>query len=210
MLIGRGLAIEAPACYNKRVNQREDFMSYQNQEQNDAHGAARSGAQREAALREFINSCGFTFIKNQLDAAKYLGLTLTKAGRVRAADKQTINDWMQGRCVFAATGDYKECGFEFFLSDGYIPELDIIVELKGGDKQGTTEEKLFFDLMKLEDGCYGNRTLVYFFEGKKETDKCTKLFTKRLLRLKEEGRANDNIHIIPLSECDADLLNSLA
>ena len=184
-------------------------MSYQNQEKNDAHGAARSGAQREAALRDFITSCGFTFIKNHLDAARYLGLELTKSGRVKSKDKQLINEWMQGRCVFKATGDYKECGFEFFLSDGYIAELDIVVELKGGDKQGTTEEKLFFDLMKLEDGCYGDRTLVYIFEGKKETDKCTRLFTKRLRKLQEEGRANDNIHVVPLSQCDASVLEAL-
>ena len=174
-------------------------MSYQKQNTNDAHGAARSGAQREQNLREWFEERDFSFIKCQKDAAIFLGLPLTKGGNVRGKDKEFINNWMEGRCVFQATGDYKEAGFEFFLSDGFVPQLDAIIELKGGDKNGTTEEKLFFDLMKLEDGCYGDRKVYYIFEGKKETDKCTLLFETRLKRLQQKGIAT-NVTIIRMSE----------
>lgn len=174
-------------------------MTYQSQTQQDGHGAARSGAQREAALRRWFEERDMSFIKSQKDAAVYLGVSLTKSGKVRAKDKQTINEWLEGRQVFQATGDYEECGFSYFLADGYVPEIDAIFELKGGDKNGTTEEKLFFDLMKMEDGCYGDRKVYYVFEGKKEDDKCTKLFMRRLAKLQERGVAK-NVTVLKFSE----------
>ena len=177
-------------------------MTYQAQTSTDAHGAARSGAQREATLREWFENRDLSFIKSQKDAAIYLGLPLTKGGNVKSKDKEFISNWLEGRQVFQATGDYAECGFSFFLADGYVPQLDAIFELKGGDKQGTTEEKLFFDLMKMEDGCYGDRQVYYIFEGKKEDDKCTQLFTKRLAALQARGIAT-NVTIVKFSEMDA-------
>ena len=157
----------------------------------DHHGAARSGNLREQALRDWFESHDYSFIKSQKDAAIYLGLPLTPGGNVRGKDKEFINNWLEGRQVFQATGDYAEAGFKFFLADGFVPERDVILELKGGDSQGTTEEKLFFDLMKLEDGCYGDRQVWYIFEGNKETDKCTLLFIKRLEALQARGVATN-------------------
>ena len=177
-------------------------MSYLEQSVSDGHGAARSGAQREEALRDWFVSRDLSFVKSQKDAAIYLGLPLTKGGNVRGKDKEFISNWLEGRQVFQATGDYAECGFSFFLADGYVPQLDAIFELKGGDKQGTTEEKLFFDLMKMEDGCYGDRQVYYIFEGKKEEDKCTLLFSKRLEALQARGIAT-NVKVVKFSEMDA-------
>ena len=185
--------------YYKRVPNRENPMTYNSQQSDDSHGAARSGAQREATLREWFENRDLTFIKSQKDAAIYLGLPLTKGGNVKAKDKDFIANWLEGRQVFQATGDYAECGFSYFLADGYVPQWDAILELKGGDKNGTTEEKLFFDLMKMEDGCYGDRQVYYIFEGKKEDDKCTLLFSKRLKALQSRGIAT-NVTIVKFSE----------
>lgn len=184
-------------------------MTYHNQNKNDAHGAARSGAQREKLLKHSFSNIGLTLVKNQSDIAKYMGLELTKSGSVKSKDKQVISWFEEGTVKHEASGDYAESGFKYFLSDGYCPELDAIIELKGGDKNGTTEEKLFFDLMKLEDGCYGDKTLFYIFEGKKEEDKCTLLFQKRLERLQSEGRISKNVHVVLQSEMTKELLETL-
>lgn len=60
-----------------------------------------------------------------------------------------------------------------FNSDGYIPELDIVVEYKYGTKHGTTEEKIFFDLQKIRDGVYGQKKLIYVFAGTVENPSST-------------------------------------
>ena len=176
-------------------------MTYNAQTSTDSHGAARSGAQREATLRLWFEERDYTFIKSFKDAAIHLGLPLTPGGNVRAKDREFISNWLEGRQVFQAEGDYAEAGFSYFLSDGYVPQLDAIFELKGGDKQGTTEEKLFFDLMKMEDGCYGDRKVFYIFEGKKEQDKCTLLFERRLKALQKRGVAT-NVTIVRFSEME--------
>jgi hypothetical protein len=177
-------------------------MTYTAQTTTDTHGAARSGAQREERLRQWFIDRDIAFIKTTLDAAIHLGLPLTRGGNVRAKDREFIANWLEGRQVFPATGDYAECGFSFFLADGYVPKFDAIFELKGGDKQGTTEEKLFFDLMKMEDGCYGDRQVFYIFEGRKEEDKCTMLFARRLKSLQERGLAL-NVTVVKFSEMDS-------
>ena len=166
-------------------------MTYENQTNSDAHGAARSGQQRELMLREFFNVNGFTFVKTKKECEK-LGIPY------------------EGTIKHDVPEEYAECGFKYFLADGYCPELDAIIELKGGDKSGTTEEKVFFDLEKLRDGCYGNRTVLYITEGKKETDKCTKLFTKKLLKSQESGDIAENVHVLPYSMLTREVLVEVA
>ena len=93
---------------------------------------------------------------------------------------------------------YKMMGFKFFWNDGSIPELNIDhIELKGGSKLGTTQEKLFFDLLKIRDNVYqGN--LLYIFEGIMETHPCTKLFIHELNKLNR-----DDVQVLMYSELDA-------
>ena len=166
-------------------------MSYLNQDKNDTHGAARSGAEREKMLREFFTQNGLTLVKKKGDCEK-LGIPY------------------EGTIKHPVPEEYAECGFSYFLTDGYCPELDAIVELKGGDKSGTTEEKVFFDLEKLRDGCYGNRTVLYITEGKKETDKCSKLFTKKLIKSQNRGEIAENVYVLPYSQLTKDLLVEVA
>ena len=82
---------------------------------------------------------GFHYIRTQVDAAKYLGIPLTPGGKVRKKDIPRINEWLEGKVNFEAPEEYKKADFGRFESDGYVPELDSILELKAGDKAGTTE-----------------------------------------------------------------------
>lgn len=164
---------------------------YENQTTTDAHGAARSGQQREQMLRQFFTDNGFTFVKTKKECEAH-GIPY------------------EGTIKHPVPEEYAECGFKYFLTDGYCPELDSIIELKGGDKSGTTEEKVFFDLEKLRDGCYGKRTVLYITEGKKETDKCTKLFTRKLLKSQERGDIEENVHVLPFSQLDKQVLVEVA
>lgn len=99
---------------------------------------------------------------------------------------------------------YKVCGQKFFTDDGSIPELNIHhIELKGGSKNGSTQEKLFYDLEKIKDGVYkGN--LLYIFEGIMETHTCTKLFAAKLAML-----GLDNVKVLMFSELTADKLKEV-
>jgi len=181
-------------------------MSYENQKSNDTHGAAASGAQREKELRGILTGWGFHFIRTQVDAAKYLGIPLTKSGKVKKKDIERINEWLEGKVNFEAPKEYKEAGFGRFESDGYVPELDAIVELKGGDKCGTTEEKIMFDLEKMRDKCYGDKKVFYLFEGSKEHDKNTKLFKVKVKKDQERGIINDNVYVLDCSTMTKEFL----
>ena len=92
---------------------------------------------RERVLVEFFANNQLTLVKKKKDCER-LGIPY------------------EGTIKHIVPDEYAECGFSYFLADGYCPELDCIVELKGGDKSGTTEEKVFFDLEKLRDDCYGS------------------------------------------------------
>lgn len=176
----------------------------------DQHGAAASGAKREKQLRDTVLEWGFHFIRTQSDAAKYLGIPLSNAGRVRKKDVPTINAWLEGKVNFDAPEEYKEAGFGRFESDGYIPELDAIAELKGGDKAGTTEEKIMFDLEKLRDKVYGDKNILYIFEGSKEYDKNTMLFKAKVKKDQKRGIINENVHVIDFSTMNKEVLTELA
>ena len=99
---------------------------------------------------------------------------------------------------------YRVCGQKFFTDDGSIPELNIDhIELKGGSKNGSTQEKLFYDLEKIKDGVYkGN--LLYIFEGIMETHTCTKLFIAKLALL-----GYDNVKVLMFSELTAHSLREV-
>lgn len=155
----------------------------------DSHHAAASGYAREQRLSEKFAELGFTLVKTKSECKK---ANIDYEGNVRIPTSQ----------------EYSECGFQYFLTDGYCPELDALIELKGGDKTGTTEEKLFFDLMKITDGCYGDKNLLYIFEGKKQEDKCTRLFVKRINQLHRQG-LHLNVQVVMFDCLETELLSHL-
>jgi len=125
------------------------------------HGAAVSGATSE---RNFSAVC------------KELGLTLLnkkKKGKQHEVflDDESISLW--GKKWFKYPSPYEntrtKSGKEIkkYIADGFIKELGVIMEIKNSDKDGTTEEKVFYDLWKIENGVYGSEhELWYLFMGK--------------------------------------------
>ena len=109
------------------------------------HGAAVSGTKSEKKLKTLTESLRFPFIKQRL-----WGKTLFKPPK----------HWSQK----TKTGKQRK-----FIADGYIEvpgKKSIIVEQKHSDKHGTTEEKVFYDLKKIEFGVYGKEhELWYVFTG---------------------------------------------
>ena len=109
------------------------------------HGASVSGTKSEKKLKTLTESLGLPFIKERL-----WGKTLFKPPK----------HWSQK----TKTGKQRK-----FIADGYIEvpgKKSIIVEQKHSDKHGTTEEKVFYDLKKIEFGVYGKEhELWYVFTG---------------------------------------------
>jgi hypothetical protein len=109
------------------------------------HGAAVSGVKGETILREALEKFGLSLWKKKSD---FKGSELDYNGTI----------------CFNSPYDNGS-----FLSDGFIPEIKHIVEIKYGEKHGTTEEKVMVDLEKIRDGVYGNEyPLVYIFWGTPE------------------------------------------
>ena len=156
----------------------------------DYHGAARSGQKRENNLKTKFQDCGYTLIKLKKECKKN---NLPYEGTIRIIPDD----------------EYQQDGYKYFLVDGFCPELNSYVELKGGDKQGTTEEKIWFDLQKIADGVYADYPLLYIFEGKKETDKSTKKFIRDLNKLKCSGNIYaQNVRILMSSNINQILLDT--
>lgn len=159
---------------------------------NDNHGAAKSGTKREKKLSKLFSDLGYPYVKKEKEC-RSIGISYDDHIRI------TPNE------------EYLEDGFKYFLVDGFCPRLSSYIELKGGDKSGTTEEKVFFDLEKICDGIYGKYRLLYIFEGKKEDDKCTRLFIRKLQKLQEEGNEYaQRVTILKYSDITQELLDSLA
>ena len=134
----------------------------------DHHGAAVSGTVREKNLKNLFESFGYSLVKTIQEC-------LTEGVQYEGCVRITPNE------------EYLEDGFKYFLVDGFCPEIQHYIELKGGDKAGTTEEKIFFDLTKIQDGVYAEYPMLYIFEGKKQHDKCTRKFIRDLNKLKIAG-----------------------
>jgi len=124
--------------------------------QKDFHGAAKSGRKGEELLREIVQSENMTLIKKIEEFKMYYNDDV----RAKEIYKNSI------RFPYPKIERYKHTDFKTIMADGYIPELNVTVEIKFGEKHGTTEEKIFFDIYKIKDGIYGNRTsLLYVFLG---------------------------------------------
>jgi hypothetical protein len=124
-------------------------MSKKSSNSVDNHNAARTGIRGEKLLKTNLNQWGFNLWKKQ-DDFPYP----TKKQRQRECSSKVV-----------FRSPYDQGTFE---CDGYIPELDAVIEIKYGTKHGTTEEKIFFDLEKIRDGVYEGRKLFYVFAGTPE------------------------------------------
>ncbi len=119
------------------------------------HGAAVSGSKSEKELHRITKSVGLPYLKVKKDFEKY---GLNEWGRRYHKPPQ---EWSQA----TKTGKQRR-----YVSDGFVfnPKTNrgAIVEQKHSDKHGTTEEKVFYDLMKIKKGVYGSEhELWYIFTG---------------------------------------------
>ena len=129
------------------------------------HGAAVSGTKSEKKLKTLTESLGLPFAKERA-----WGKTMFKPPK----------HWSQK----TRTGKQRK-----FIADGYIEvpgKKSIIVEQKHSDRHGTTEEKVFYDLKKIEFGVYGKQhELWYVFTGEASQDiEVYKEFATEAARLK--------------------------
>ena len=106
---------------------------------NHNHGAAVSGATSEKNLKEFLNKRGYKLLKKKGE--------LEEEG-LESLSQLPIPDSMRNL-------DSEE-QYHYFLHDGIVPSLKLIIESKYTKKKGTTEEKIFWDLEKIEQGVYDN------------------------------------------------------
>ena len=120
------------------------------------HGAAVSGTKSEKELHKITKSVGLPYLKVKKDFEKH---GLDEWGR---RYHKPPTHWNQE----TPKGKQRK-----FISDGFIPARKdgrgIIIEQKHSDKHGTTEEKVFYDLYKYENGVYGDEhDFWYVFTGK--------------------------------------------
>ena len=139
------------------------------------HGAAVSGTKSEKELYRITESVGFTYLKIKEDFEKR---GLSEWGRRYHKPPKLWNQKTK-------KGKQRK-----FVSDGFIPLTKdgrgIIIEQKHSDKHGTTEEKVFYDLKKIQKGVYGDKhQLWYVFTGKaSEEIEVYKEFEKEATRMK--------------------------
>ena len=123
------------------------------------HGAAKSGTKSEKELSKITKSVGVPLLRVKNDFESY---GLNEWGR---RYHKPPSDWEQK----TKTGKQRK-----YISDGFIPlsnNKGIIIEQKHSDKHGTTEEKVAYDLLKIEKGVYGNKyKLWYIFTGEVISD----------------------------------------
>lgn len=103
------------------------------------HGAANSGVRSEQRFKNFISSEGMNLLKLQGEFEDF-GLPYLTRMKV-PGEMENLDSLNQ---------------FKYFQNDGYIPELDVLLESKYSEKKGTTEEKIFYDLYKASLGIYEN------------------------------------------------------
>ena len=145
------------------------------------HGASISGGRSEDKVQNAVEQVGFRRLhkkehfKNQGKHSYEGTVRLPKPKKyTKAKEKRTNN----------------------FITDGLIVNPKnikaAIIESKYSGAHGTTEEKVFYDLFKIEDGIYGAQyPLVYLFQG----PICESVNEYRLFA-DEAERRNLPVHVI--------------
>ena len=106
---------------------------------NHNHGAAVSGATSEKNLKEFLNKRGYKLLKKKGE--------LEEEG-LESLSQLPIPDSMRNL-------DSEE-QYHYFLHDGIVPSLKLMIESKYTKQKGTTEEKIWCDYRKIKKGVYNN------------------------------------------------------
>lgn len=160
----------------------------------DHHGAAATGRLSEQLFKHEVESVGVTLLKTMKDyenwefencggewGSKKRGRELFHSHQLRWPEA-----WEK---VVGPTASGQRRRFD---SDGWIPQLDCRVEVKYSEENGTTEEKVFYDLEKIRDGVYDDKPLVYVLFGPNAPGKAV----FELFKAKVDAMGLDNVGVI--------------
>jgi len=135
----------------------------------DGHGGGKAGVRSEKEMRAFIESWGLTLLKTQKHFIDHYG-SRTEGLRMW---RETMIRPIPSKYHRLSTAKTKYGRLRRYQTDGYIPELNLIVEMKYSESKGTTEEKVHKDLLKIMEGVYTNELdshLLYIFFGPNSLD----------------------------------------
>lgn len=161
----------------------------------DYHNAAASGSRFEKNFSKFLNSLGLTALKRKADFERR-GLidlydTLKKISHPEGWDLDSN----------------RKNGTRGSESDGVILEYKLAYEHKGATKSGTTEEKIWWELKKLEVGITPNRYL-FVFAGKLENEYHATHFMEHIEQLRESGDERfTHVYCVKQTELTREWLN---
>lgn len=138
------------------------------------HGASKAGKKAENKVKNALKDAGFSLLQTKSEfiahySEKDSSLLLWKKYR-----KITMPDkYVQ---FYGATST--------FQSDGFIPEIEMMIEIKNSTSSGTTEQKVWNDFRKMKDGVYSGAKLIYLFMGPKAN--LTPIYKHFAYEVKEE------------------------
>lgn len=120
------------------------------------------------------------------------------------------SEYTRKRRRLYVTNDWSQDGYCYFVPDGYSPHLNAWVELKAGRSKGTTEEKIWFTLEKIEGGAYGDDNLLILFKGTVEKNKNTRRFMRKINEKKDKGDPRyKNVECCLVSELTREVFDTL-
>lgn len=122
----------------------------------DQHNAAKNGRKGEALFTETMEKNNYTCLWKIEHFEKHYG----QEGR-------DIHEMLMVLDIPETIKDTQpeEIAKTYYSPDRYLPDLGMIVEIKYSEKNGTTDEKIFYDLYKIQNGVYKDEFLLYVFIG---------------------------------------------
>lgn len=156
------------------------------------HGAAISGLKGEAKTSALIKSWGWKHLKNKAD---FKGTKFLYEGTKKLEKPPKFQMAVQKRDAH-------------FQSDGLIISprgSGYILEIKTSNGHGTTEEKVFYDYIKILEGIYdGEYPLIYLFQG----PICKEVNEYALFKKMVDALGKPNIHVVFDSTDDLSVFKS--
>lgn len=137
----------------------------------DYHNAASTGAISEDLFKLEMESIGVAVVTDRQESLEYLRDGKRFGMNEKAIAEEWYEDWKFVNQPEEWSEKYnvvlksKAGRHSRFHCDGYFPELDTRYELKYSSKDGTTEEKVFYDFVKIQSGAYDDKPLLYIFYG---------------------------------------------
>ena len=160
----------------------------------DHHNAAATGRLSEQLFKYELESIGVTMLKTKKDYENWESARCGGEWGSRKRGRELFHShqlhWPTAwEKVVSPTKSGQKRRFDV---DGWIPELDCRVEVKYSEENGTTEEKVFYDLEKIRAGVYSDKPLIYVLFGRNAPGKAVFELFKHLV----DSLELDNVGVI--------------